>query len=156
MLGGWGRGADKEKFPADAYLSDQYLPLCASAERLGLANSRPFFPQPSVEEGTFMPAIHTAVLLPDATLLSSVRDAGPAMGGGGGAQMSVPPSLRHSEPELASHCPGPTTTPGHLRKRTRGRPLRQHPRRPRKSLAKRLLKAAPTALNPSPGALADW
>ncbi|EDL21604.1 mCG146222, partial [Mus musculus] len=46
--------------------------------------------------------------------------------------------------------PRSTTTPGHLGKRTRDCPLRQHPRRPGKRRAERLLKAAQTALNPSP------
>lgn len=99
-----------------------------------------------------MLAIHTLVRLPDATLLSSVPGAGPALGGGGKRRGSeIGPSLPKTPRTLASRpVPRSTTSPGDLRERTRGCPLRQHPRRSRASVAERLLKAAQSALNPFP------
>lgn len=140
----------RDKAPANAYLSGQYLPLSASAEHLGPAKAlSPSSPQRSMEEGTFRPAIHTAVRLPDATLLFSVPGVGPAWGEGAWLR-SIPPSLRHTEPELAGHCPG--------RRPLRGTPGSEAEAVPsasildgqEKSGAERLLKAAWVAFSLSP------
>lgn len=90
-----------------------------------------------------MLAIHTPVRLPDATLLSSVQGAGPAWGGEKRRGSEIGPSLPKTHRTLASRpVPRSTTSPGNLRERTRGCPLRQHPRRSRAHVAERLLKAA--------------
>lgn len=126
------RGARGQgEVPSQCLVSRQYLPLCPHQPSTSVPRiAAPLLPSPPRRRGplgqpsTPLCACQTRPSSPQCGMLDRR---------GGGRSSDVGPSLSKTQ-----HRARPsrlllrlTTTPGHLRKRTRDCPLRQHPRRPR-------------------------